>query len=951
MFARMNITRVLLLLALGLALLSGMGATAEAQTRRAFLVGINSYGGQKEREIQQLSLAVNDARLLARDLEELGFDKKNIKVVADLKSKEQFNKEFNEFLSTIQRDDIVFFFFSGHGFGIDATRQNYLLFGNLRSPLAFTISKLDPKERQSTDVARLRINSFMEAYQTEEIVKNGISVAEIQERIADRSPRTAIVIIDACRSIVPITRDAQITMRRGPTSGSRMISQPRPPQGFFVLYSASFGEQAVERFTDSNRRQQNSLFTEVLREEIMRPGQTLSELGERMRLVVDAVAKRASAQQTPEVSANLNRIQDVSLTGSIGGEVFRNDGTECEAAAADWREVRKGMRREEIERHIRRFRSCPTLAGAQQALASLAHGSIEERSRPVRVAQPGSLECDKLAAAPDDRTRPTGVPGVPFERLGVLNEPIGEDESSRREELVQVAVERCRADLAAQPNVGRLHFNLGRSLQRQASLLPADDPKRRPLIEQARRSYEEAARRGNAAALNTLAIILDEQGSEADQREATRLYARAAEQGNALAMANLAHRYKTGRPGLPRDFPAAYEWFARSAETGHVPAMIETADALRLQQGVARNGRRALDWYQRAAALGSVEARVKLGFLYYWGVVTTATSEEARLTDSSARLSSAERTRLEAVIASARANAVPADHTQALLWWARAAGDGDPLAQRLTADMTSLGRGLPNARPDVSQRYLRMAARAGDRDAQVVLGSRLADGNIVGVDEHGNQDAIRLLKDAVAQGSAEAAVRLARLERESGGGPERMREALRFAYRALQLVQQSNPAARDSQPFTEVQAGHLIAEMFRNGELDGLSPSPLTSEEVERIERFYGRVDRTPGADGRLRVKARSLQVPLNCTFNTNSVTVWVWDWGRNESPTEIQLRAEERKDSACATSANNDLRDTLTAVFEEAKKNRVPFADLIDQRIASARSLVDQPQQQRNRR
>src|SRR5207248_6360323 len=92
-----------------------MASQAEAQTRRAFLVGEQRYG---DGYINPLTRAVNDAKDVAKDLEDAGFDKKNIKVVTDLRNKEAFDKEFDAFLKTVNAGDIVFFFFSGHGIGV-----------------------------------------------------------------------------------------------------------------------------------------------------------------------------------------------------------------------------------------------------------------------------------------------------------------------------------------------------------------------------------------------------------------------------------------------------------------------------------------------------------------------------------------------------------------------------------------------------------------------------------------------------------------------------------------------------------------------------------------------------------------------------------------------------------------------------------------------------------------
>jgi len=91
-------------------------------------------------------------------------------------------------------------------------------------------------------------------------------------------------------------------------------------------------------------------------------------------------------------------------------------------------------------------------------------------------------------------------------------------------------------------------------------------------------------------------------------------------------------------------------------------------------------------------------------------------------------------------------------------------------------------------------------------------------------------------------------------------------------------------------------------------------------------------VDRVGPAVVRLDVKAK-------CGNWTSSQQVWVWDWGRVESPTEPQFRNIERT-TGCAD--NDVLRRTLIDVFEQAKKNKVPFADLIDQKIKTANAVVE---------
>ena len=166
---------------------------APVETRRAFLVGIQRYS---DGYIQRLERAANDAKDLAKDLEEVGFDKKNIKVATDLRDRDAFEREFSAFLNTIKEGDDVVFYFSGHGFGVESDQTNYLLFGDLKSPFTYTKSQLSDQDRRNQDVVRVRIPQYLDAYQTNEITK-GVSASEIERRIAEKNPKVVIMILDA----------------------------------------------------------------------------------------------------------------------------------------------------------------------------------------------------------------------------------------------------------------------------------------------------------------------------------------------------------------------------------------------------------------------------------------------------------------------------------------------------------------------------------------------------------------------------------------------------------------------------------------------------------------------------------------------------------------------------------------------------------------------------------
>src|ERR1700704_5425413 len=111
--------------------------------------------------------------------------------------------------------------------------------------------------------------------------------------------------------------------------------------------------------------------------------------------------------------------------------------------------------------------------------------------------------------------------------------------------------------------------------------------------------------------------------------------------------------YKEGTGAINRDLVQAYEWFAKSAESGFVSAMVELGDALRYGRGLTRkNPRRGVEWFQRAADAGSARAKVRLGQVYFSG------SGDVR-EDS---------------------NNIAPDYSLALLWFGRVAESGDSMA-------------------------------------------------------------------------------------------------------------------------------------------------------------------------------------------------------------------------------------------------------------------------------
>jgi TPR repeat protein len=371
--------------------------------------------------------------------------------------------------------------------------------------------------------------------------------------------------------------------------------------------------------------------------------------------------------------------------------------------------------------------------------------------------------------------------------------------------------------------------------------------------------------------------------------------------------------------------------FAAASEKGFVSAMVETGDALINRRG-PWNPRLGVIYLQRAADAGSARAKFLLGMTYNRGAMPRKYGENL-------------------------ANAVRRDAGLSLLWFGRVAETGDSQAQAIVAERMQAGEGLSAPQPEVAERYWRLAAEGGNASAEVTFADRLRRGFVLVKQEYGAREAINLLKRAMGQGSAQAALALAQISRSGElDQPKNGLQAMKYAYRAMELAVLSDAAPQVGEPFPEMAAAHLMAEMAKTGEAVDASGSPLlTQEEIERLERYYGKVE--PSSK---QVKIRRLSVELTCglgqkKFNKQTQEyeyeyswkqpkrpIWVWDWGRTESPTEFQFRSLERE-TGCIK--NGILRGTLIDIFEQAKKNDLPYADLVEQKIKTAMGAsVDAP-------
>jgi TPR repeat protein len=149
--------------------------------------------------------------------------------------------------------------------------------------------------------------------------------------------------------------------------------------------------------------------------------------------------------------------------------------------------------------------------------------------------------CDRAAASPTDKNRPTGLAGVPSGKLDS-----------------HTAISACEAAAAATPENPRIMFQLGR-----AHVAAKAD-------EAARVYFSKASDFGYAAAQASLGSFyaFGRGGLAKNDDEALRLFRLAAEQGDAFGYNNLGFFYEMGRGGLPGDDREAARHYKLAADNG-----------------------------------------------------------------------------------------------------------------------------------------------------------------------------------------------------------------------------------------------------------------------------------------------------------------------------------------------------------------------------------------------
>ena len=233
---------------------------SEAQTRRAFIVGVGEYD-----QLTDLQKTNGDARGYAELFGvEFGFSITTLEQTR--KKRRDFIARFDSFVSSVQSGDEIVFVFSGHGWS--ANGDNYLSFSDAPTRVSEAVLKAETVALEQYVMARLRA----------------------------RSPKLILAIIDACRN------ENYGSLTRSTGRLTKGIGRMSPEEGELILYSAGAGEESLDRLSDTDDSSPYSVFTRELlprlREASDRP---LAQIADETRAAVQSLAKTVKHDQRPEM--------------------------------------------------------------------------------------------------------------------------------------------------------------------------------------------------------------------------------------------------------------------------------------------------------------------------------------------------------------------------------------------------------------------------------------------------------------------------------------------------------------------------------------------------------------------------------------------------------------------------------------------------------------------------
>ena len=228
-------------------------AAFSAQAKRLALV----MGNDNYTSVSKLQKAGNDADAMARELKSAGF---TVSLHKDLNFRSML-KAVESFTDAITGGDEVVVFYAGHG--VQIKTGSYLL---------------------PVDI---------EAESESQVERTSYGLNDLTEKLAEAKPAFTLVMVDACR-------DNPMKVKGRALGNARGLNALEPPKGQMVVYSASRGQQALDRLSD-NDANPNGVFTREFISRMRTPGVKIEDLMRDVQDSVESLAKTVRHEQRPAV--------------------------------------------------------------------------------------------------------------------------------------------------------------------------------------------------------------------------------------------------------------------------------------------------------------------------------------------------------------------------------------------------------------------------------------------------------------------------------------------------------------------------------------------------------------------------------------------------------------------------------------------------------------------------
>lgn len=222
--------------------------TNTTERRFALVIGNKDYTN-----IGALKNPINDALDVSKAFQQLGFE---VTTITNADYKKMLNV-FNVFTKNLQKNDVVVFYYSGHGISYDG--KNFLI---------------------PTDASIMCL---------EEVEENALTLGRLMSSVEAKNVKNSFVFLDACRNL-PNLKQCSIS-KREVSMAKGLVRPTNNPSGSMTVYATREGDTADDNSTD-----RNGLFTSEFLKYINVPNLGLRQILDRTKKGVEA---RSNKRQSP----------------------------------------------------------------------------------------------------------------------------------------------------------------------------------------------------------------------------------------------------------------------------------------------------------------------------------------------------------------------------------------------------------------------------------------------------------------------------------------------------------------------------------------------------------------------------------------------------------------------------------------------------------------------------